>query len=229
MFTRATGIGLAVAVLAAGGLATAAVARSQSDGAKSPVAGPGKPASQPTAERPSTSPKVVDTVPALKPAQLQYQQQNWGDPKTELGMVTWAPKGWKMAKLSTFEVKVTSPNGRWNLRVNGSPKEQPIKTAADAKYALMSSSTADFELVSREAGTTRATNRAFAGVVFHHRTLTYTYTDPTRGRRLVVDRFVSADDAPHALFEVSTGGRPQDAAALAAITAKATEGFIRLP
>jgi hypothetical protein len=144
-------------------------------------------------------------------------------------MVVRAPKGWKMVKLSTFEVKFTSPNGRWNLRVNGAPKDQPIKTASDAKYALMSSTAADFKLVSREAGTTRATNPAFAGVTFHHRTLTYSYTDPTRGRRLVIDRFVSTNDAPHTLFEVSTGGRPQDAAALAAITTTATEDFIRVP
>ncbi|MEU4396639.1 hypothetical protein [Kribbella sp. NPDC023855] len=204
MLTRAiAGIGLAVAVLATGGLTTAAVARSQPDSAWSPVAG--------------------------APAPLQYEQRSWGDPKTELGMVIQAPNGWKMVKLSTFEVKFTSPDGQRNLRVNGAPKDQPIKTAADAKYAVVSSSTPAFKLISREAGTTRATNPAFAGVVFHHQTLTYTYTDPARGRRLVVDRFVSADDLPHTLFEVSTGGRPQDAAALTAITAKATEDFIRLP
>jgi hypothetical protein len=204
MLTRLTlGIGLAVAVLATGSLATVAAARSQSDGAWSPVAGGSAP--------------------------LQYQRQSWGDPKTELGMVIQAPKGWTMVKLSTFEVKFTSPDGRWNLRVNGAPKDQPIEAAADAKYAVVSSSTPDFKLVSREASTTRATNPAFAGVVFHHQTLTYTYTDPRRGRRLVVDRFVSADDLPHTLFEVSAGGRPQDAATLAAITAKATEDFIRLP
>jgi len=233
MLNRATGIGLAVVVLATGGLATAAVARSQSDGDKSPVAGAGTPTSQPTLSTvqpkvSTTQPKVIDTVPALEAAQVKYQSQHWGDPKTEVGMVILAPKGWKMAKLSTFEVKFTSSNGKWNLRVNGSPKAQPIKTAANGKYALTSASLADFQLVSRETGSTRATNRAFAGV-FHHQTLTYTYTDPARGQRLVVDRFVSFDDLPHTLFELSTGGRPQDAAALAAITAKATEDFMRAP
>ncbi|WP_433012376.1 hypothetical protein [Kribbella sp. CA-294648] len=225
MFTRATGIGLAVAVLAAGGLATAAVARSQSSDERSPVAG------QPGANGPSTSirPKAIDNVPALEPAQVSYQQQNWGDPKTELGIVIQAPTGWTKVKLSTFEAKFTSSNGLWNLRVNGVPKAQQTKTAADAKYALISSSAEGFELVSRESGTTRATNPAFAGVIFHHRTLTYTYNDPKRGRRLVIDRFVSADNSPHMLFELSTGGRPQDAAGLAAITTKATEDFIRLP
>ncbi len=234
MLNRATGIGLAVAVLATGGLATAAVARSQSDDDRSPVAGSGTPTTQPTVStvQPkvgTVQPKVIDTVPALEAAQVKYQSQHWGDPKTEVGMVILAPKGWKMAKLSTFEVKFTSSNGKWNLRVNGSPKAQPIKTAADGKYALTSASLADFKLISRETGSTRATHRAFAGSVFHHQTLTYTYTDPVRGQRLVVDRFVSLDDMRHTLFELSTGGRPQDAGALAAITAKATEDFIRAP
>lgn len=243
MFTRAAGVSAVFAVLMAGVLTTVAVGCSQSDGGSSAVAGPkagetgnakgadaqGKTGEQKPGAQTSRGVKPSDTVPALKPAQLKYQHQSWGDPKTELGMVILAPQGWKMVKLSTFEVKFTSPNGRWNLRVNGLPKDRPIKTGSDDKYALTSSSTEDFRLVSRETGTTRATNPSFAGMVFHHRTLTYTYTDPTRGRRLVVDRFVSLDDTSHTLFEVNAGGRPQDAAALAAITAKATEDFIRLP
>ncbi|NEA36182.1 hypothetical protein [Streptomyces sp. SID13031] len=233
MLTRATAISAALAVLATGGLATAAVARSHSSadggGAWNVVAG-GDLKGPPAAKKPvGTQPKPVDKVPALKAAQVRYQHESWGDPKTEVGVVIWAPKGWKKVKLSTFEVKFTSPNGRWNLRVDATAKDEPIKTAADAKYELTSSSTEDFKLISRETGATRATNPNFQGVIFHHRTLTYTYTDPNRGPRLVVDRFVSIDDTAHTMFEVSTGGRPQDAAALAAITAKATEDFIRLP
>jgi hypothetical protein len=66
-------------------------------------------------------------------------------------------------------------------------------------------------------------------MVFHHTTLTYSYTDPDRGPRLVVERFVSLNDIPHTLFQLAAGGRPQDAAALAAITNKATEDFVRIP
>ncbi len=243
MLTRATGVSAVLAVVMAGVLTTVAVARSDSERGSSAVAGPkagqagdakGPGAQGETgAQKPGTptgrGTKPRDTVPALKVAQVKYDHQTWGDPKTEVGIVIWAPKGWKKVKLSTLEVKLTSPNGRWNLRVDGTGKDQPIKTASDDKYALTSSSTEDFKLVSRETGTTRATNQVFAGMVFRHRTLTYTYTDPVRGRRLVVDRFVSLDDATHTLFEVTAGGRPQDAAALAAITAKATEDFIRLP
>jgi hypothetical protein len=66
-------------------------------------------------------------------------------------------------------------------------------------------------------------------MVFHHTTFTYSYLDPVRGPRLVVDRLVSVYDDQHTLFEIAAGGRPQDAPGLAAITAKATEDFLRLP
>ena len=104
-----------------------------------------------------------------------------------------------------------------------------MKTIADREQTHTGSSTQDYKLISRVDGTTKATNPNFTGVVFHHTTLTYSYTDPVRGARLVVERFVSLDDIPHTMFELSAGGRPQDAAALAAITNKATEDFVRLP
>ncbi|MDX6260103.1 MAG: hypothetical protein QOH84_1791 [Kribbellaceae bacterium] len=229
MFTRATAIGATLAVLATGGLATAAVARSHSssDGAWNAVGGA---ASQPVVKKPATTqPKPVDKVPALKAAQVQYEHQSWGDPKTEVNMTVWAPKGWKKVKLSPLEAKFTSPNGVWNLRVDATQTDQLLKAVADNRYAVVKASVEDFHLISHTTASTRATNVNYQGMVFHHQTLTYTYTDPTRGRRLVVDRFVSLDTNPHPLFETTTGGRPQDAAALAAITTKATEDFIRLP
>jgi hypothetical protein len=229
MFTRATVIGAAIAVLATGGLATAAVARSHSssDGAWNPV---GEGASQPAPKKPaSAQPKPVDKVSALKAAQVQYDHQSWGDPKTEVNITISAPKGWKKVKLSPLEAKFTSPNGLWNLRVNATQTDQLLKAATDNRYALIKASAEDFHLISRTTGSTRATNVNYQGMVFHHQTLTYTYTDPTRGRRLVIDRFVSLGTNPHPFYETTTGGRPQDATALAAVTAKATADFIRLP
>lgn len=222
MFTRATVIGVAIAVLATGGLATAAVARSHSssDGAWSAVGGI---ASQPVVKKPAPTqqPKPL--------GKLQYQHQSWGDPKTEVNMTIWAPKSWKKVKLTPLEAKFTSPNGLWNLRVNAAQTDQLLKAAADNRYAVIKASVEDFHLISRITGSTRATNVNYQGMVFHHQTLTYTYTDPTRGPRLVIDRFVSLGTNPHPLFETTAGGRPQDAKALAAVTAKATEDFIRLP
>ncbi|GAA3571461.1 hypothetical protein [Kribbella ginsengisoli] len=226
MFSRATAIGAAVAVLATGGLATAAVARSHSssDGAWSDVGG------APAVKKPAaTQSKPVDKVPALKAAQVRYQHQSWGDSAAKAYIGIWAPTGWKKVKLTPLEAKFTSPNGLWNLRVDATENDQLLKTATDDRYALIKASVADFHLIARTTGSTPAAEHSYQGMVFHHETLTYTYTDPTRGPRLVIDRFVSLDTNPHPLFETTTGGRPQDAAALAAVTTKATEDFIRLP
>ncbi|MDX6279930.1 MAG: hypothetical protein QOH03_1001 [Kribbellaceae bacterium] len=222
MLTRATAIGATLAVLATGGLATAAVAHSHSssDGAWSPI---GSGARQPAVKKP------VDKVPALTAAQVRYQHQSWGDSTVEAFIGIWAPTGWKKVKLTPLEAKFTSPNGLWNLRVDATEKDQLLKRASDDRYPLVKASVEDFHLISRTTGSTRATNVNYQGMVFHHQTLTYTYTDPNRGPRLVIDRFVSLDTNPHPLFETITGGRPQDASALAAITTKATEDFIRLP
>ncbi|MFI5710045.1 hypothetical protein [Kribbella sp. NPDC051620] len=229
MFTRATVIGTAVAVIATGGLAAAAVARSQSlpDGGWSPVGGV---KSQPVVKKPATAqPKPVDKVPALQAAQVRYERQSWDDPTVRAYISIFAPAGWKMVKLSPLEAKFTSPNGLWNLRLNAVEPDQLVKAAADNRYAVINASVEDFHLISRTVGSTRATNSNYQGTVFHHQTLTYTYTDPSRGPRLVIDRLVSLGTNLHVLFEATAGGRPQDAAALAAVTAKATENFVRLP
>ncbi|GAA1565857.1 hypothetical protein GCM10009789_19200 [Kribbella sancticallisti] len=177
---------------------------------------------------PGTTPEAAGQVPALAAERVSYVQRNWGDPKTEMGIVIQAPKDWSMAKLSTFEVRFSSANKLWNLRVNGWATDDPVKTLADRKYRSVQS-VPGFQLISRVNGSTKATNPAFSGVVFHHTTLTYSYLEPARGQRLVVERFVAFNDQPHTLFQLSAGGRPQDAAALKAITDKATADFIRLP
>jgi len=213
--TRTAGLAAAVAVLAGGTLATAAVAATES-------------ATMPQATT-SAWGAVGTSVPALKPSQVKYVHRYWGDPNTELGVVIWAPKGWKMVKLSTYEAKFTSPNKLWNLRVNGlvSP-EKPLKTMVDAKVAALRG-TKNIKFVSRVNGTTKATNPAFGDMTFHHTTLTYSYKNAAGKTRLVVDRFVAVFDATHTHVEISTGGRPQDKAGLNAITAKATEDYVRLP
>lgn len=240
--TRTAGFGAAVVVLAAGGLAAAISADAGSTADPSAVAGTKAAdashaadirglaaANQPGAtHQPGGADQRGVAVPALTPAQVQYEHKGWGDPKTEVGIVVWAPKGWKMVKLSTFEAKFTSPNGLWNLRVNGSTAGKPLKTLADTKVAALQGAKG-FTLISRVNGTTKATNPSFTGVTFHHTTLTYSYTDPGHGTRLVVDRFGAVDDPAYSLFEISTGGRPQDRPGLNALTAKVTQDFIRLP
>jgi hypothetical protein len=233
MITRATAIGAALAVLVTGGLATAAVAHSHSSAADAgwnPVPGAVPATSQSVAKKPGGGePRPVDKVPALTVAQVQYVHRSWGDAKTKVAIDLSAPKGWKQVKLTPLEVKFTSANTRWNLRVNASSLAETPKVAADHQFELTSASVEDFKLISRTTGSTRATNPNYQGMVFYDNTLTYTYTDPKRGPRLVVDRFVGLQGNNDTLFELSGGGRPQDAAALAAITTKVIESFSRLP
>jgi hypothetical protein len=208
--TRTAGLAAAVTILAGGGLATAAVANTHT-------------ISAPIAVTRATA------VPALTPAQVKYEHRSWGDPKTELGVIVWAPKTWRMVKLSTFEAKFISPNALWNLRINGIvAPSKPVKSAVDAKIAALRG-TKGLRIISRVDGATKATSPYSGGLTFHHTTLTYSYTDSTRGSRLVVDRFVAVYQATGTDFEISAGGRPQDKAGLDAITAKATQDYARVP
>ena len=128
--TRTAGLAVAVAVLAGGTLAVVAFAGAES------TTMPQATTSTPSAV--STTVVSEVSLPALEPSQVKYVHQHWGNPKTELGFVIWAPEDWKMVKLSTYEAKFTSPNNLWNLRVNGlvSP-EKPLKTTVDAKVAAL--------------------------------------------------------------------------------------------
>jgi hypothetical protein len=207
--TRTAGIAAAVTTLAGCGVATAAGTNTHTIGAPTAVA-------------------RATAVPALTPAQVTYEHRSWGDPKTEQGVIVWAPKNWRMVKLSTFEAKFSSPNALWNLRINGivTPKK-PVKSAVDAKIAALKA-TKGLRIISRIDGATKATSPYSGGLTFHHTTLTYSYTDGT-GSRLVVDRFVAVFQATRTDFEISAGGRPQDKAGLDAITAKATQDYARIP
>jgi hypothetical protein len=208
--TRTVGLTAAVAVLAAGGIATVAVAGTTHNATR-------------------TVASAQTAVPALEPSQVKYEHKVWGDPKTEVGIYVWGPKDWPMVKLSTFEAKFTSPNKLWNVRVNGRVDGQPtLKKKVDDKVAALHGVTG-FKLISRVNGTMKATNPSYPDAKLTYTTLTYTYTDGARGTRLVVDRFVAVYDATHTTFEISTGGRPQDRAGLDAITAKVTQDYICLP
>lgn len=207
--SRTAGLAAAVAVLAGGGLATAAVASTGNAATK-------------------TVAQAQAAVPALTPAQVKYVHQSWGDPKTELGVVILAPKGWNMVKLSTFEAKFTSSSKLWNLRVNGVYQgETPVaKVVAQKKAALQG--VKGYQLISQTNGSMKATNPSFEGVVFHYTTLVYSYTDGST-TRLVVDRFTNAFGENTTDLELSAGGRPQDRPGLEAVVNTATRDYVRLP
>jgi hypothetical protein len=185
---------------------------------------PGQPTSSPT-----PSPLARRAEPPLTTAGLSFAVRTWGDPKTELGVLVPIPSTWTTSLLSTFESRFTSPNGLWTLRVNGVISEPRPRAAVVTTKLSELRATPGFRLVSRTEGSVKATNPVFAGLTFQQTTLTYTHTDPARGTRLVVDRFVTVDNATSTAFEVAAAGRPQDLAALQAITAEATTGYARVP
>ncbi|ONI67972.1 hypothetical protein BWI15_33470 [Kribbella sp. ALI-6-A] len=185
---------------------------------------PGQPISSPT-----PSQVLRRAEPPLTTAGLSYAARPWGDPKTELGVIVPIPSTWTMTRLSTFESRFTSPNGLWTLRVNGVINEPQPRAAVVTKKLGELRTAPGFRLVSRVEGSVKAAGPVFAGLTFQQTTLTYTHTDPARGTRLVVNRFVTVDDATSTAFEVAAAGRPEDLAALQAITDKATAGYARVP
>jgi hypothetical protein len=206
--TRTAGLAAAVAVLAGGGLATAAVA-STTNHANAAVA------------------NAQAAVPALKPAQLKFVEHSWGDPKTEVGVITLAPRGWNMVRLSTFESKFTSSNKLWNLRVYGSAPATPMNKAVAAKLKALHA-VKGFKLISQTHGSVKATSKYMEGETYTFTTIVYTYSDGARGTRLVVERIVSTY-ANTQEFELAAGGRTQDRAGLEAVANAATRDYVRLP
>jgi hypothetical protein len=190
---------------------------------------PSEPATTAPGGPPSSAPGDPAATPPLTTQGLTYTNRSWGDPKTELGVVVPIPTTWAMTKVSTFESRFTSPNTLWTLRLNGVlAKPQPRATYVTQKLAALQS-TPDFRLISRTDNSGKATGPTFDGVTFQYTTLTYTYTDPTRGTRLVLDRYVTIDNATTTGFEIAASGRPEDLSALQTIATKATLGYVRIP
>ncbi|MEV6284374.1 hypothetical protein [Kribbella sp. NPDC051770] len=218
---------IAAAVLAAGVTTALLLTHPASSAPAANTSSTPKP-SAPTPSTPAPS-TAAPTVPPLTTAGLTYTNRVWGDAKTELGVIVPVPSTWSMAKLSTFESRFTSPNKLWTLRLDGVlTKSQPRATYVAQKLAALRS-TPGFRLLSQTDSSGKATSEVFAGLTFQHTTLTYTYTDPARGTRLVLDRFVTIDKATDTGFELSVSGRPEDQAALETIATKATLGYVRLP
>jgi hypothetical protein len=119
------------------------------------------------------------------------------------------PTGWKSSQGGT-RPKFVDPTGVWQVRFdtrgsNQSPDEQ-VGTrlrSIDQQPGL--------KVISRDNGT-----------------LIYTYVDQTRGARMGLSRWISADGGRQSAVEITVGGRPEDEAALRAILEHATE-TLQLP
>lgn len=206
--TRTAGLAATVAVLAGAGLATAAVAST-------------------TGHANATVANTQAAVPALKPAQLSFVEKSWGDPKTDVGVITLTPKGWTMVKLSTFEAKFTSPNKLWNVRIHGNAAAMPMNKAVAAKLKELHA-VKGYKLISQTNGKVKTTSPYMEGETYTFTTIVYSYPDGARGSRLVVERIVSIFDNTQQL-ELAAGGRTQDRSGLEAAANAATRDYVRLP
>ena len=159
--------------------------------------------------------------PALNPASLHFSWKCWGHP-TNCNVAVYAPTGWKFTKLSTLEAKFTDSSNTWMLRVDGSLNGKVSTNTAAQQRVKALRSVPGLKIVSRAHGTVKSLVGDEAPVAYT--SLTYTYRDGARGRRLVSTRFLDIiSNGKHAYIEVTVGGRPQDQAGLNKIMTVATQ------
>jgi hypothetical protein len=170
---------------------------------------------------PTRTVATAHAKPALKPASLSYAFKCWGH-VGNCNVAVHAPKGWKFSKLSLHEAKFTDSSNTWMLRVDGGLNgKSSTATAANQRVKALHG-VRDLKIVSRAHGTVKSTAAGMSDTAYT--SLTYTYTDGARGKRLVSTRFLDIyGNGRQAYIEVTVSGRPQDAAGLNSLMAKATQ------
>ncbi|MFC0623471.1 hypothetical protein [Kribbella deserti] len=191
------------------------------------IAGTGALAST-AANAASQAPAASTSAAAVAPLNVTaYQYHVWGHnkPNDEWTVSTHAPKGWTKARLDVGTTRFTSPNKLWNLRVDGyiEGREAPTFNAAiNAKIKALRG-TKNFRVLSIVDGSTKSMN--YRGY-YPTKTMTYTYTDGSGAKRLVIFRVLN----PQASFklvggEISAGGRAADHVGLHKVVDRATRAY----
>lgn len=164
---------------------------------------------------------TAHTKPALKPGSLSYAFKCWGH-VGNCNVAVYGPKGWKFTKLSLTEAKFTDSSNTWMLRVDGGLNGKVSTTTAANQRVKALHGTRNLKIVSRAHGTVKSKAAGMSSTSYT--SLTYTYTDGARGKRLVSTRFLDIyGNGKHAYIEVTVGGRPQDQAGLNSLMAEATQ------
>jgi hypothetical protein len=149
---------------------------------------------------------------ALDAERLDFTRRSFGSGTVDV------PTGWRSEQNSGEQIRYVDPSGTWLFRVDA--REQKRKIAhmlASRENSLRRSP--DFEVVSRDSGEVDSTGLA-------HRTLVYTYTNDSGTKRMVMSRWISADDDGRSVLEITVGGRPRDEAGLAALLDRATQNLV---
>lgn len=204
--TKAAGVVAAVAVLGAGAISTANATTA-----------------------PSSTTSVSTVTPPLKPGQLSYRQAGWGvyNEHGESGCHTQVPKGWTQSKVADFHARFNGKKGLWTLRIDCALDREQSQAAAVNSRIKALRGTKNFRVLSIVDGTT-VVDTGDGRQLVHTKTMTYTYTDKVRGKRLVISRWFSDYGKPSdAQVEITSAGRVQDRTGLHAALTQATKKFLR--
>ena len=171
---------------------------------------------------PATSTPVPSTPPSpgdgpLDPARLSYGRKSLGG-----GMAVDVPAGWQTEQDSSGQARFVDGSGTWLLRLDGRSSDRSIEKMLAARQRSVRRSP-DLRIVRRDSGTEPV---SWNGSGLTHRTLVYTYTNDSRGQRMVMSRWISLDGGDRTAVEITVGGRPQDEAGLAALLARATKSLV---
>ncbi|WP_371405653.1 hypothetical protein OHA10_08700 [Kribbella sp. NBC_00662] len=170
---------------------------------------------------PSHAAAAAHSKPALQRGSLSYAFKCWGH-VGNCNVAVHAPKGWKFTKLSTTEAKFADSSNTWMLRVDGGLNGKVSTTTAANQRVKALHGVRGLKIVSRAHGTVKSTAAGMSSTAYT--SLTYTYTDGARGKRLVSTRFLDIyGNGRHAYIEVTVAGRPQDQAGLNSLMAEATQ------
>ncbi|MFC0627353.1 hypothetical protein [Kribbella deserti] len=188
------------------------------------LAGSGAVATAANAAEPN--PSVVATQAAsVAPLKVTaFQRHLWGQ-LDYYSVSTDAPKGWRKTQLDVGMARFTSPNKLWNLRVDGDLEGRDPRTfnaAINAKIKALRG-TKNFRVLSIVDGSTKSLQY---GGYYPTKTMTYTYTDASGAKRLVIHR-VFNPIGHHRVTEgeISAGGRVTDHVGLHKVVDRATGAY----
>jgi hypothetical protein len=168
-----------------------------------PLAGDDTPAGSVSSQPTPSTPARTD---GLQPDSLQYTAQTFGSTKAQVSAEV--PTGWKSSDAGT-RPRFMDPTGVWQIRFDTRGSSKSPDQLVDERARSIDER--DLKVIGRDNGT-----------------LIYTYVDQSRGPRMGLSRWISADGGQTTATEITVGGRPQDDAALRAVLQHATD-TLQLP
>ncbi|MFC0627600.1 hypothetical protein [Kribbella deserti] len=159
-------------------------------------------------------PQIVATTPVQKPSPdpaagaldgtaLTFVSKTFGP-----GGQALVPSDWPQDERANDETRFEHPSSVWMIRFVNSPSRRDTDRQVSDRAKKVRNQT-DLRIVSED-----------------DTTLVYTYTrNAGKEPRMVLSRWIPAIDGEGTLAEITVAGRPEDAAGMAIVLAKATESY----